>query len=82
MSQPHSAADGYVLAHLYFAMAEQWENALPRLPAEQVAIAIRIFETTPELCIDQTGLPFPTLASWLAYCDWACAEYGAYPDGT
>lgn len=56
-------------------------------PAE-IAIAIRAFEATPELCIDQgrdgrqgTGLPFPTLRSWLEYVSYCWHEFGVVPSG-
>jgi hypothetical protein len=56
-------------------------------PAE-IAIAIRTFETTPELCIDQgrdglpgTGVQFPTLAAWLDYVSYCWHTFGVVPSG-
>lgn len=79
-----SAANGYLFLDVLYDRATRRAG----LPVEQIAIAIRIYETTPDLCIDQgifrpgTGLPFPTLAAWLAYCEEVFAELGCYPDGT
>lgn len=72
--------------------AELW----PRPPADghghgdlapaEIAIAIRCYETSPELCIDQgrglapgSGLPFPTLAAWLDYVSYCWHEFGIVP---
>lgn len=56
-------------------------------PAE-IAIAIRAYEATPELCVDYgemgtpaTGLPFPTLRSWLEYVSYCWHEFGVVPSG-
>lgn len=53
------------------------------LPLAEVAVAIRLYETAPALCLvgaDQL-LPAPTLAAWLAWCEECWRDFGLVPSG-
>lgn len=74
-------ADGGCL-HCEASAGERCRDNCRKLPEAEAALAIRLYETTPQLCLIHDELPAPTLKAWLDYCQWCFEEIGAVPSGT